>query len=410
MGSPMLWHLGAEYDCIATALRSGRGFADPFYVQSGPTAWMPPVMPCILASFYWLCGDDRNGVIVLFTCLQGLSISLTIAMVLSEAQRIGRYWFGIVIVAIGISVNYDSLFQITHDHGILLGVVAAIYFLLVKAQHQATRSTAVVQGFCGGFAALCSPICGLVWASGLSMFQWKRLRWVMIAGATSVLVISPWMIRNRLALGRWVPIKSAGKFEVYFSMVVDDDGIVDMNSFQQHPWLVDNDTRALYAKLGESAFIDHFDPQIREKVMQEPMDCVSRIANRFLSATILWQPLLVDQHSEWFIVIRSVVFAFPFYGLLVVLFKSKDRRCMRESVAAHIYIAGLLPYIAITYYERHGIPLIGIKMLLVLYGFETFLGSRSEPVDRDGGGQEAVGLESQQLLNQVDGFRIDNST
>ena len=111
-------------------------------------------MPCILASFYWLCGDDRNGVIALFTCLQGLSISLTIAMVLSEAQRIGRYWFGIVIVAIGISVNYDSLFQITHDHGILLGVVAAIYFLLVRAHHQTTASTAVVQGFYGGFAAL----------------------------------------------------------------------------------------------------------------------------------------------------------------------------------------------------------------------------------------------------------------
>jgi hypothetical protein len=49
-------HLGGEYYNIAGALTSGRGYADPFPVKSGPTAWMPPVLayllPYALISYY----------------------------------------------------------------------------------------------------------------------------------------------------------------------------------------------------------------------------------------------------------------------------------------------------------------------------------------------------------------------
>jgi hypothetical protein len=36
----ILGHLGAEHFCITKALVSGRGFADPFCIGTGPTAWM----------------------------------------------------------------------------------------------------------------------------------------------------------------------------------------------------------------------------------------------------------------------------------------------------------------------------------------------------------------------------------
>src|SRR5690349_15212660 len=37
--------LGGEYVQIARALVSGRGFANPFGRETGPTAWQPPVLP-----------------------------------------------------------------------------------------------------------------------------------------------------------------------------------------------------------------------------------------------------------------------------------------------------------------------------------------------------------------------------
>ncbi len=56
---PSIDHIGAEYNCIAEAIVNGRGFSDPFYVESGPTAWMPPALPYIQAGLYQLHGNDR---------------------------------------------------------------------------------------------------------------------------------------------------------------------------------------------------------------------------------------------------------------------------------------------------------------------------------------------------------------
>src|SRR4051794_14231964 len=46
-------HLGAEYINIAEAMVAGKGFANPFKDDTGPTAWMPPVLPTILAALLW---------------------------------------------------------------------------------------------------------------------------------------------------------------------------------------------------------------------------------------------------------------------------------------------------------------------------------------------------------------------
>ena len=39
---PRHLELGGEYFHIATALKEGRGFADPFVAGTGATGWMPP--------------------------------------------------------------------------------------------------------------------------------------------------------------------------------------------------------------------------------------------------------------------------------------------------------------------------------------------------------------------------------
>src|SRR5437016_3151310 len=46
-------HLGAEYFNIAKSMVAGEGFSNPFPGKTGPTAWMPPVLPTILAGLIW---------------------------------------------------------------------------------------------------------------------------------------------------------------------------------------------------------------------------------------------------------------------------------------------------------------------------------------------------------------------
>src|SRR5712691_9817101 len=46
--------LSAENFNIARSLVAGKGFAHPFPQPAGPTAWMAPVLPGILAALWWV--------------------------------------------------------------------------------------------------------------------------------------------------------------------------------------------------------------------------------------------------------------------------------------------------------------------------------------------------------------------
>jgi hypothetical protein len=50
------FHFGAEMGRIARALATGRGYADPFFGQTGPTAWVTPLFPLILGGIFKVFG------------------------------------------------------------------------------------------------------------------------------------------------------------------------------------------------------------------------------------------------------------------------------------------------------------------------------------------------------------------
>src|SRR5579872_3969283 len=67
-GRPKAGQWGEPYQ-IARALSRGEGFANPFGDQVGPTAWVAPVYPTLLAGFYWLGDGERDVVTTGLICL-----------------------------------------------------------------------------------------------------------------------------------------------------------------------------------------------------------------------------------------------------------------------------------------------------------------------------------------------------
>src|SRR5260370_1777594 len=56
---PANLHYGGETGAIAEAIASGRGFSSPLPlpgIRSGPTAWLPPIYPYLLAGIFKLFG------------------------------------------------------------------------------------------------------------------------------------------------------------------------------------------------------------------------------------------------------------------------------------------------------------------------------------------------------------------
>ncbi len=56
VASPFLFHsdfgFGWESGRVARALATGRGFSDPFHGATGPTAWLAPLYPLVLAAIF----------------------------------------------------------------------------------------------------------------------------------------------------------------------------------------------------------------------------------------------------------------------------------------------------------------------------------------------------------------------
>ncbi len=50
------WHFAFENGKIAYSIVQGHGFGNPLFENTGPTAWLTPVYPYLIAVFSWCLG------------------------------------------------------------------------------------------------------------------------------------------------------------------------------------------------------------------------------------------------------------------------------------------------------------------------------------------------------------------
>ncbi len=380
--------IGAEYDTIARAIRVGRGFSDPFREPTGPTAWMPPVLVYVTAGLYWLTEDDRSTVIAIIVILNAIVMGLTGYIVVSEARRLRMIWLGCVILVLGMCADFFELYQRTHDTWLVLLLLNLTWIGLTWYGH-IWRSTAslVAWGVLGGVCALSSPIAGWTWAMAttVSWLQGTPSTWLReplttigrnrrlwTAALVSVVVVTPWTIRNRVVLGKWMPIKSNGVYELWQSQVLDDDGVLDRTSAFQHPWGSPNEQRAEYVEQGEIEFVQKRWQPTWESMCDSPIGVLQRISNRWFAACVYYQPLIPeDERLVWPMRYKRLVFPLPMlFALIILLWRPRplDLAIRNTFVIGGCY---LLPYVLVSYYDRYAAPLITAKSLVLLYGMHT---------------------------------------
>jgi predicted RNA-binding Zn-ribbon protein involved in translation (DUF1610 family) len=370
-------HLGAEYYNIAGALIAGRGCADPFRDETGPTAWMAPVLPCILAALRWLTGDDRETVIALVVLLQSLSLIVTGVLALALVRKVGgSVWLGLVLFDGGLAFYFRLCFQVTHDCWlVLLTLDLLIAGCVWWRPFEASWRRALLWGVFGGFCALVSPVLGFTWAlmalaTGVRGGRRGRLAFAV---AASILAITPWVIRNYLIFGRLIPVKSNLAYELYQAQCLDKTGVLRSATFATHPYGSNNAERRLYAELGEMAFVDQKWELFREAVRANPMDFVERVANRLLAVTVVYMPHTPEQENRhavrlW---LRRIAHPLPFACWLFLLLSALWRPLQP---AQWIVLGGcacyLLPYVLVSYYDRYRLPTLALEVVLCAWALE----------------------------------------
>jgi Dolichyl-phosphate-mannose-protein mannosyltransferase len=207
---------GWEMGRIGAAIASGHGFSDAFGAPTGPTAWEPPLYPCLTAGVFQVFGIySRASAFVLlainsvFSALTCIPIFLIGRRIFSEKVAVGSAWTWALLPYV--------MFWCTRwvwETSFSAFLMAMIFWLTLTMQERDGLKPWAWFGLLWGVVALNStvllsflPVSGL-WA----WYQRARRGKPSVAGAALAAVIfiacvSPWIARNYQTFGKFIFIR-----------------------------------------------------------------------------------------------------------------------------------------------------------------------------------------------------------
>jgi hypothetical protein len=278
---------GFETGKVAQAIAEGRGFSSPLrMVQTGPTAWLSPVYPYILAGIFKLFGVFTYKS---YLVSRAMDISLA-AFTCWPIYAIGTKAFG---RRIGIASTWLWAFLPSAVYHPSIWVwdtaLAGLWMaLLVLATLHIRRSKRMVSWV--GYGALWA--CGaMINASLLSVLPFLAL-WAiwplrpqlgraaklsLAASAVFVVGISPWTIRNYVTFHKLIPFRSNFALELWLG---NNPDVPDTWAPFLHP---DSDPKeaSKYARMTEIPYMEEKQREALRFMREHPGDVARFTFRRF---------------------------------------------------------------------------------------------------------------------------------
>jgi hypothetical protein len=368
--------VGYEHYNIAQSLVAGKGFAHPFTYPTGPTAWQPPVYPFFLAGLLWLCNGSHVHIMVIVIALQMLVLIGTGLLVITLArQTTRRLWVGapVMLFLAVLLWNFFLCFQKTNDFWLVLFALDLLVAGLCWFDMFSSWKTAMAWGILGALCAMSNPVVGLSWGIGTFVRAIRGRVWspLVITMLSAALAVAPWTIRNYFVFGRFIPLKSNLALELYQSQCLQETGL--FTRVIDHPYRRHYPEAQEFLALGEIAYLDRKWEQFRNAVAADPFDFADRVALRFVGAT-LWYVPYEGPDRLWVLWLKRLTHPLPFLALVILLFTSIWKLLQPvQWLVITVYASYLLPYVLVSYYDRYAGPLLGIKVLLVVWATDRLL-------------------------------------
>jgi hypothetical protein len=367
-----------EFFNIARALARGEGFSHPFTYPVGPTAWMAPGFPVLLAGLFRL-GDGDPGVVngallaLHFGVLLG-TMGLVLALSRQTTERVGIIVAATIFLLVTLQY-FANWFQYVDDAWVMLLTLNLMIAGLCWGRPLARWPRAATWGVLGGLITLVNPIAGFAWGAVSLAVGARQRAWRPLATALccACLTVAPWMVRNYLVLGRLFLVKSNLAYELYQSQCLQPDGL--LQSFRSHPSGGLSPEGLEYREIGETAYLDRKWQKFVEAVQADPEDFLNRVSDRFLGATLWYAPFNRSAEANpWLLWPRRLIHPLPFLALLFLIATSIDKPLsLPQWTVIGVYLCYLLPYIVISFYERYAAPLLAVKVLLIVWGLDRLL-------------------------------------
>lgn len=246
---------------IANALAQGRGFSDVFRKPTGPTAWLAPVYPALLAYIFRAFGAFTYQAFLTAALLNCVFSAAATVPLYFAARRVG----GTAVASIaawlwgfspgGVMMPFEWIWDTSLS--VLLGTT--IVWATLEIVEAGSKWKWIAYGGLWGFALLTNPALGillpffLLWLAlrkknGLAG-NWKR---PALAAAVAILCCVPWTIRNYAQFHRVMPLRSNFGFEWW----IGNNDIFDEHAVGGIQRITRFGEVRLYTQLGETAFME----------------------------------------------------------------------------------------------------------------------------------------------------------
>ena len=254
------WRMGGEAGRIARSIAQGEGFSNPLFGKTGPTAWLAPIFPYLLAGIFKIFGVYSKASAIVALALDCLLAALTCIPVYFIARKsFGErtaFWAGWAWAFFPYSIYFSADFIWATTLTTLL--MSLVFLVALHIESSSSVWAWIGFGALSGMGGLTDPVVMSV-APFLGAWAWYRLyksggRWVApgVGAVLAVtLVVSPWFIRNCETFHKIVPFRSCLGLEVYCGNNQDS---WHWGPPGYHPSDNENEWRE-YQQLGEIAYI-----------------------------------------------------------------------------------------------------------------------------------------------------------
>ena len=384
------FYFGFEAGRIARSLVEGHGYGNPFNGFSGPTAWLPPLFPLLMAAGFKLFGVYTNGAaIFVLVCNSVFSAAVVpavyeIAARCFDAQGLARrgskhaepvaLWSAWMWAVYPAALQYAVHWLWETALSTMLFTWAVVFALRLRERHSVGRW--VWFGMIWGFVALSNASLLLCLPAMVVWIAWPELRrlslsartvgGVVLTAVVFGLVMAPWVLRNERALHAFVPTRSNLGVELYESTLERNDGFPWGTTIPL--WTGDPEYKQ-YVAMGEVAYSRMRGDEGKARLAARPWRMAKWTLDRFL---FFWDgtPHPPDRRplQEY---LRQLSYSFLSACGLLGLALMLRRRVVGAGLFALLFLLVPLPYYLVTVQPRFRHPLEPLIAVLAVWLFRS---------------------------------------
>jgi 4-amino-4-deoxy-L-arabinose transferase-like glycosyltransferase len=369
---------------IAYSLARGHGFGSPFRLDTGPTAWMTPVYPLLIAGIFRVFGINTFHSYIAASFLNILFSTLTCVPIFFAGKRIaglrvaaGAAWLWAVFPN-AILIPYQSIWE-----ACLAALLAATILWATLAVENSRR----LRDWCGlgilwGVALMTNATLALLLPFLLGWLAYRARRrgqdWLggpALAACVIVLFCLPWTVRNYVVFHSFVPLRSVLGLQLWLG---NNEHAQDIWLGSHHP-IYDSVERAAYVGMGEIAYMQEKRKQAIQFMVSHPRREAHLILHRLIALWTGGTPYPVTDflknQSLWFrfVLLFNILAAIGALVGIVVLVQRRSPYLLPTAVYPIVFPWAYYLTLAL---PRYRLPIDPVVLLLTALALDGLLKRR----------------------------------